>query len=624
MRPFGDRSAAAANTRLGDGLYLAATAEKPDMNVTDLILVFALVTAAYGVVTLLARHGRVVVEAVNRHRVVWFIAGSVVFAIGVVLVPGATQSGDMPVWGNVLRPLRVDAPPRALVAWTAIVLGLACIAVAAWCRLALPRAPSSFRCPRDRRAAVHYYVARPNGGLCYALLASGDGVLLEEEADARKMHADCPHLPSVSSGDELPRCRTPADQIQYWRDLAGQMHRRVAELDALIQCGRQGRSRRIALVAEYGGIFFRYVRPPDPLNTQATSLYLFAATISAAEVDRRRADHHFQLLLEALLNIELSDPVTRHMRKDFARLRDGETASQALARLRQHLPEGRVTYFYVVDAENRLLGVVPTRQLLLSPPESPVRDIMVKPVIAVPHTATVLDACEFFTLHKLLAFPVVDDEQRVLGLVEVELYTDELIDIDRWQGSEDLFQLIGVHLVEARKGDLHVGFRQRFPWLLANIGGGLLAGALAAVYEDVTTLAVVVPFIPVVLALSEGVSIQSVSLALETMQGWRPTWAGLAARLRRELATGLVLGGACGLLVGLVALAWMRSAGLAASLLGGIACGVGAAAVFGLGLPLVLRILRRDPQVAAGPIALTGADLVALLVYFNLARWLLH
>jgi magnesium transporter len=323
------------------------------------------------------------------------------------------------------------------------------------------------------------------------------------------------------------------------------------------------------------------------------------------------------------LDAELTDPVTQHMRRDFARLRDGETIGEGLARLRQSPPEGRVIYFYVVDAEDRLLGVVPTRRLLLNPAESPVRDIMVKPVIAVPHTATVLDACEFFTLHKLLAFPVVDDDRRILGVVDVELYTEELTDIDRREGNDDLFQLIGVHLVEAQQGDLRAGFRQRFPWLLANISGGLLAGALAAVYEDVATLAVVVPFIPVVLALSESVSIQSVSLALQTMQGRRPTWAGLLPRVRRELTMGLMLGGASGLLVGLAALAWMRSPGVAVSLLGGIACGVGAAAVLGLGMPVLLRLLKRDPQVAAGPIALACADLVTLLVYFNLARWLL-
>jgi magnesium transporter len=323
------------------------------------------------------------------------------------------------------------------------------------------------------------------------------------------------------------------------------------------------------------------------------------------------------------LHAGLTDPVTAHMRTDFARLWDGDTVGAALVRLRHQPPGGRVIYFYVVDGADRLVGVVPTRRLLLSPPDAAVRDIMVKPVVAIPGEATVLEACEFFTLHKFLAFPVVDDEMRVLGVVDVGLYADELADIDRREGADDLFQLVGVHLTDAEYGTLEAGFRQRFPWLTANIVGGLLAGALAARYEDVATLAVVVPFIPVVLAVAEAVSTQSVSLALQAMHARRPTWAGLAARAGRELAMGLLLGGASGLVVGFVAVVWLRRVWVGLCLVGGLTGAVTAAAVLGLAMPYLLRLLRRDPQVAAGPIALACADMVTLLVYFNLARWLL-
>lgn len=320
----------------------------------------------------------------------------------------------------------------------------------------------------------------------------------------------------------------------------------------------------------------------------------------------------------------LNDPVTKHMRRDFTHLRRDQTIGQALAQLRERPPEGRIIYFYVVDEEGRLSGVVPTRRLLLNPPETPVAAIMVKQVIAIPSGATVLDACEFFTLHKLLAFPVVDDERRVVGLVDVDLYTEEMSDIDRREGNDDLFQLIGVHLTEAQQASPVVSFRQRFPWLLCNVGGGLLAAFLSGLYADelqrVVALAL---FIPVVLALAESVSIQSVSLALQTLHGQRPTWSILFTKQARELQTGFLLGAACGGLVALVALLWLGQFRVALCLLGGIGGGVACAAVLGLTMPYVLRLLRRDPQVAAGPIALAATDMVTLLVYLNLARWLL-
>ena len=145
----------------------------------------------------------------------------------------------------------------------------------------------------------------------------------------------------------------------------------------------------------------------------------------------------------------LGDLVSLHMRTDVTRLQAGQTVGDALEAVRKNPPTGRIVYFYVVDDADQLVGVVPTRRLLLSSPDTPVTEIMVRRVVAIPHTATVLEACEFFTMHKLLAFPVVDDEKRVVGLVDVDMYTEEMSDLDKREESEDLFQLIGVHLTEA-------------------------------------------------------------------------------------------------------------------------------------------------------------------------------
>ncbi len=321
----------------------------------------------------------------------------------------------------------------------------------------------------------------------------------------------------------------------------------------------------------------------------------------------------------------LNDPVTQHMRRDFVVLSLDQTVGEALEYIQQRQPEGRIIYFYVTDADGKLRGVVPTRRLLLSPRDRLIRDIMVTPVIGIPAVATVLDACEFFTLHKLLAFPIVDLDGRLIGLVDVDMYTSEMTDLEKREGNDDLFQLIGVHLSESQQGRPLVAFRQRFPWLLANIGGGILAAFLSGFYQaELDKVVALALFIPVVLALAESVAIQSVSLSLQALHGPRPTWASLVPKLSREVVTGILLGLASGLAVGLVALVWIRDVPLVGvTVLGGIAGGVAAAAVIGVAIPNVLHILRRDPQVAAGPIALALTDMVTLLCYFNLARALL-
>jgi magnesium transporter len=327
-----------------------------------------------------------------------------------------------------------------------------------------------------------------------------------------------------------------------------------------------------------------------------------------------------------LTEAELNAPVTNYTRSDYAVLYPQWTVAEALAHMRLHPPPGRIIYFYVVDENMRLVGVVPTRRLLLSSFETKIEQIMITAVIAIPADATLMEACEFFTFHRMLAFPVVDGAKRLVGIIDIEAYADELADTgDARAAREDMFQLIGVRLTRSQQARPLVAFRGRFPWLMCNVAGGTLAAILSGIYQKELNwnLAVLALFIPVVLALAESVAIQSVTLALEAFRESKPTWRELASRLRPEASTGLMLGLSTGVLVATLAAVWQGVPILFAIVLGGIAIGVTGAAVCGLAVPHILRLLKRDPQVAAGPIALTCADVIALLAYFNLARLLI-
>jgi magnesium transporter len=321
---------------------------------------------------------------------------------------------------------------------------------------------------------------------------------------------------------------------------------------------------------------------------------------------------------------DLNDSVAAHMRTDFARLETGQTVAQALLTLRSKPPEGRIIYFYVVDSQQHLKGVVPTRRLLLSNDQTAIEEIMVEGVICIPSSATVLDACEFFLLHRLLAFPVVDEKGRILGIVDVELYTDEIADLERREESDDLFQLIGVHLSESQQFSPLSAFKSRFPWLLTNVAGGILAAFLTGMYKAELQMAVgLALFIPVVLALAESVAIQSVSLSLQSLHGRQPSVQSLIKKLKVESATGALLGVACAIAVATVGTVWLWQPAISICLLGGIIGGVTFAALIGVAMPNALRLLNKEPQVAAGPIALALTDMVTLLIYFSIARWVL-
>src|SRR5437762_1174167 len=179
---------------------------------------------------------------------------------------------------------------------------------------------------------------------------------------------------------------------------------------------------------------------------------------------------------------------------------------------------------------------------LLSGPETKIGELMVRDVITLPSTATVRDACELFLAHRFLAFPVVHNE-RMVGIVDVEVFAEGIDDLERTKQQEDLFQLMGVHLSAAQQASPWAGFTSRFPWLLCNIGGGILAAILSHAFEPLLgKLVSLALFVPVVLGLSESVGIQSVTLALLVLHGQPPTLEARWRRLRCELLPGMLLG----------------------------------------------------------------------------------
>jgi magnesium transporter len=299
--------------------------------------------------------------------------------------------------------------------------------------------------------------------------------------------------------------------------------------------------------------------------------------------------------------------------------------AEVLEGLRSRPPGGSIIYFYAVDADGRLKGVVPTRRMLTAAPDARISELMTR-VISIPESATVLEACEFFVLHHFLAFPVVDSGGRLLGVVDVNLFTDEVFDMNENRAAADLFQLIGVRAAEARKSWPWGAFRDRFPWLLCNIAGGVLCAMVAGRYEPLLQRFVVLAlFLPVVLALSESVSIQTMTLTLQSLHSGGARLGSFLAGLGRELVTAALLGLTAGSVVAAVSWLWKPEGGLAALVIGGgIALAVLTAGVLGIVLPTLVRTFKGDPKVAAGPVVLAAGDVLCVLFYMSLAGWMLR
>lgn len=324
----------------------------------------------------------------------------------------------------------------------------------------------------------------------------------------------------------------------------------------------------------------------------------------------------------AISTEQLHDPILDYVRPADLTLRPDDTISVALERARALPGTNVVLYCYVVDDENRLAGVVPIRRLLTNPPDAKIADIMIHDVVAIPSWATVLVAAEYFVNRRLLAFPVVKDDGTLLGIVDVSLFTDDVLALAH-ESFDGIFQIIGVHATEGRTP--WSSFKDRFPWLLSNITGGLLCAMLASRFESLLDVAVVLAlFIPVVLALAESVSIQSVTLTLQNLHTGKFAWSPFGRAVVKEFATAALLGLGCGTLVAAAAWVW-KGGGLVAAVLGSaIGASMITASLLGLVLPTALHASRADPKIAAGPIVLALTDLATLLFYFTVAGALLR
>ena len=315
---------------------------------------------------------------------------------------------------------------------------------------------------------------------------------------------------------------------------------------------------------------------------------------------------------------DLNTPAGEIARRDFVRLWTTETVAEALARLRREDLGERIVYFYVTAPDGTLEGVVPTRRLLLSDLATPVAETMVHPVVSVGAAAPFREALRAFLDRRLLALPVVGEAGRLAGVLDISAYTQTLINMERRDAADEIFQLAGLHIGEERGRGLWRALASRFPWLLTNIASGVAAAMISDHFSVLLRAVVALAFfVPLLLTLAESVAIQSVTLSLNELQ-LRRRGAARGGMLR-ELRVGLLLGLNSGALVGLIALAWLGIFKLAAIVAASIVAAGAIGAALGFAIPRLVRRWNLDPAVASGPVALAATDVAALVCYFGMA-----
>ncbi len=305
---------------------------------------------------------------------------------------------------------------------------------------------------------------------------------------------------------------------------------------------------------------------------------------------------------------------------DYYAIEVDGTVAQAVDHIRL-APHIAVSYLYVVDAENRLVGVVPFRKLLTAAPDTRIRDVLSPNVIALPAEGDRALLQDFFATYRFLAFPVIDSDRRLVGSVQADAFNEGLMGEFEGRVRHDWLASAGVTEEEQRATPLGI-LRLRLPWLLVTLASGLLSAIIAGSFRwALERLVILSFFVPVVLLLSESVGMQTSMVALSAMGEDVPP--KLRSLLLREMGGAAMLGLACGCLVGGVSYAWLRQGGFSLVLAMTLTLTVTTASALAVSVPGLFRRLGMDPSLAAAPLTLAVTDNLTLLTYLLITSRLL-
>ena len=307
------------------------------------------------------------------------------------------------------------------------------------------------------------------------------------------------------------------------------------------------------------------------------------------------------------------------MTTDYCNLPPEMNARDALESLRLQAPNKETIYqVYITDSGHHLAGVASLRDIIMSKPQARLRDIMEENVIAVPHHVDVESAADQIQKYDFLALPVVDDENRLLGIITV----DDVIDIIEAENTEDFHRISAVVPFgeEYFKRPMPRLFWSRFCWLAILLFTSLVSTTImewnAAILQDMVALAF---FIPMVIGTCGNAATQSATMVVRALALGEVCPKDCLRVLGREIWMGAALGVALGLMAYFRVFLQDHNLMLAAIVGSALLATLLVANLGGALIPLLLKQIRLDPALTAGPLMATLIDAIGITLYFHIA-----
>lgn len=315
------------------------------------------------------------------------------------------------------------------------------------------------------------------------------------------------------------------------------------------------------------------------------------------------------------------------MTTDFVAVLEQRSVAEAIETIREAVSDSDLDVYvlYVVDEHGKLEGFVRLQDLVLYPPETIVETFVVREVVAVTADQDQELVAQLMQRYDLIHVPVVDDENRLLGVVTF----DDIAEIIEEEASEDILYLAGVtNDEESPTTPPLLSMRRRLPWLVMNLGTAFIASMVVSQFEGtigkVTALAALMP---IVAGMGGNAAVQSIVVMVRSIALGDLGSGGRMKAVVKEVTVGLLNGLVIGLLAGGIVWAMWGSFQLGALIAIAMVVNLLIAGLVGTVIPLILRKLKFDPALSSGPLATTFTDVCGFLTFLGLATltlsWLL-
>lgn len=344
------------------------------------------------------------------------------------------------------------------------------------------------------------------------------------------------------------------------------------------------------------------------------------------ELPREQADLILEQMGEEAAEVEgllgyVEDTAGAIMSPDYLALESELTAKEAIERIQERGDAEASFYVYVVDEGHHLVGVLSLRQLIMQPPYKLLRDCMLADPIRVTTDTDQEEVARVVARYDLLAAPVVDMTNNLVGVVTV----DDVIDVLREEATEDMLKMAGTTVEEVTSPGFLRGAWIRFPWLAASFVGGLMSIVLLNRFENILAAVVQLAFfMPIIMGMAGNVASQCAMVVVRGLATGRLDLGAVGRVVAHELGTSVILALTFSTgLAGCAALLGYGPAMLPFVVGGAMFCSIFSAGAIGTFFPIVFHRAGVDPAVASGPFVTTTADITAIVTFFVIASLLL-